>query len=71
VTLVFVPLGLGTMQALQNTEFLIFVLGCVVVYGGYKLFRRYSDPSRYSDSSHTVLSTISSFRGGEASSSWS
>jgi uncharacterized membrane protein YgcG len=71
VTLVFVPLGLGTMQALQNTKFLIFVLACVVVYGGYKLFRRYSGPSRYSGSSHTVLTTISSFRGGEASSSWS
>ena len=65
VTLVFVPLGLGTMQAVQNTEFFVFVLACVVVYGGYNLFRRYSG------SSHTVLTTISSFRGGEASSSWS
>lgn len=65
VTLVFVPLGLGAMQALQNTKFLIFVLVCVVLYSGYKLLHRHPDASQ------SVLRTISSFRGGEASSSWS
>ena len=65
VTLVFVPLGLGTMQALQNTTFLVFVLVAVVVYSGYRLLRRNPDAPQ------SVLNTISSFRGGEASSSWS
>jgi uncharacterized membrane protein YgcG len=65
VTLVFVPLGLGTMQALQNTKFFVFALVCVVVYSGYKLLRRYPDAPE------AVLTTISSFHGGEASSSWS
>lgn len=64
-TFVFVPLGLGTMQALQNTKFFVFVLVCVVLYSGYKLLHRSSDAS------HSVASTISSFQGGEASSYWS
>jgi hypothetical protein len=53
------------MQALQNTKFSLFILACVIVYSGYKLLRRYPDASR------SVSRTISSFRGGEASSSWS
>jgi uncharacterized membrane protein YfcA len=65
VTLVFVPLGLGTMQALQNTKFFVFALVCVVIYSGYKLLHR--NPG----APEAILSTISSFRGGEASSSWS
>jgi hypothetical protein len=64
-TLVFVPLGLGTMQALQNTKFFVFTLVCVVVYSGYKLLRRYPDAPE------AALTKISSFHGGEASSSWS
>ena len=65
VTLVFVPLGLGTIQALQNTTVFVVVLVCVVVYSGYKLLHRYPDAPE------SVLRRISSFRGGEASSSWS
>lgn len=63
-TLVFVPLGLGTIQALQNTKFFVFVLVCVVVYSGYKFLSRDS-------TSQSVVRTISSFRGGEATGSWS
>lgn len=65
VTLVFVPLGLGTIQALQNTTVFVVVLVCVVVYSGYKLLHRHPDAPE------SVLRRISSFRGGEASSSWS
>lgn len=65
VTLVFVPLGLGAMQALQNTKVFVFALVCVVIYSGYKLLRRYPDATG------SALGTSSSFRGGEASSSWS
>lgn len=64
-TLVFVPLGLGTMQALKNTKFFVFVLVSVVLYGGYKLLRRNPNVPR------SVLRSVSSFQGGEASSSWS
>lgn len=65
VTLVFVPLGLGTMQALKNTTFLVIVLVCAVVYGGYRFLRH--NPHR----TRAVVRSISSFKGGEASSSWS
>ena len=65
VTLVFVPLGLGTMQALQNTKFFVFALVCVLLYSGYKLLHRYPNAP------DAVASKISSFRGGESSSSWS
>lgn len=64
-TLVFVPLGLGTMHALQNTKFFLFVLACVVVYSGHKLLSRHPDAAR------SVVDTVSSFQGGEASASWS
>ncbi len=63
--LVFVPLGLGTMQALQNTTVLIIVLVCAVAYVGYKLLRPALEPPQ------AVLAALSSFRGGEASSTWS
>lgn len=65
VTLVFVPLGLGTMQALQNKEFLVFVLVCTVVYSGYRFLRRTPETAGSAGRS------ISPFQGGEASSSWS
>lgn len=65
VTLVFVPLGLGTMRALQNTEFFVFVLVCVVVYSGYRFLRRNPRSTR------SFIDSMSSFKGGEASSSWS
>lgn len=65
VVLVFVPLGLGTMQALQNRDVLIFVLVCTIVYGGIRFLRRNPEAPT------SALSTISSFGGGEASSSWS
>jgi hypothetical protein len=63
--LVFVPLGLGTMQALQNRGFLIFVLVCTILYGGVRFLRRNPEASK------AAFSTIPSFGGGEASSSWS
>jgi hypothetical protein len=62
---VFVPLGLGMVQALQNTKFFVFTLVAVVAYSGYKLLRRYPNAP------DAVVSKISSFQGGEASSSWS
>ena len=65
VSLVFVPLGLGTMKALQNTKFFVFALVSVVLYSGYKLFRR--NPNAPQD----VFRFVSSFMGGKASSSWS
>jgi len=65
VTLVFVPLGLGTMKALQNTTFFVVIVVCGVAYTGYKLLYRTSSGSE------SGPSPIATFRGGEASSSWS
>lgn len=65
VTLVFVPLGLGAMQALQNATVSAFVLVSVIAYSGYRLLRR--NPG----ATQSVFRSVSSFKGGEGSSSWS
>jgi hypothetical protein len=64
VTLVFVPLGLGAIRALQNTTVFVGALVCVGVYMGYKLLHR--DPD-----SASGPSPLASLGGGGASSSWS
>jgi len=60
--IVFLPLGLGTMKALQNTDILLFVLGWGALYGAYNLIIR---PTRA-----TSPQSSTSFTGGAASSSW-
>lgn len=64
-TLVFVPIGLGTVHALQDLRVLVFVLGATLVYGALRLIRRNSVPHP------SVVDPESSFRGGTGSSSWS
>jgi uncharacterized membrane protein YgcG len=64
-TLVFVPIGLGTVHALQDLRVLVFVLGATLVYGALRLIRRNSV------SHPSVVDPGSSFRGGTGSSSWS
>jgi len=64
-TLVFVPLGLGTMWALQNTKFFVFALVGAVLYSGYKLLKNNPDIPQ------TAVRSLSSWGGGEASGSWS
>jgi len=64
VSLVFLPLGLGAVQALQNTMVLIVTLVVVVGYGTYRLIHS-------SVASTTIERAVSSFRGGTGSSSWS
>lgn len=64
-TLVFVPLGLGTVRALQNTEFFVFVLVCIGIYA----IHRYSH--RESDGPDHTTGASSAGPGGRASASWS
>jgi hypothetical protein len=63
--IVFMPFGLGAMQALQNPEVFWTVLVGLLVYSVYKLLRRSPEATR------RVVRSLSSFGGGEASSSWS
>lgn len=64
VTLVFVPFGLGAVQALENTTVLVVALVAVVGYSAYRLI--------HSSAASTVTDrVVSSFRGGAGSSSWS
>jgi hypothetical protein len=60
-TIVFLPLGLGTMTALQNRSVLLFALGAGAVYGAYRLIVRPGRRPRRLDASPT---------GGRASSTW-
>jgi hypothetical protein len=64
-SVVFMPFGLGAMQALQNAEVFWTVLVGLLVYSVYKLLRRSPEATR------SVVRSLSSFGGGEASSSWS
>lgn len=63
-TLVFVPLGLGAVHALQNTEVFVFVLVCIGIYTLYRVAQRASDaPDR-------TEGVSSSGPGGRASATW-
>jgi hypothetical protein len=66
--LAFAALGAWTMAALRgDTGFLVLVLGSGAVYGGYRLWRRLAS----SDAQEDVQEPDTTFRGGEASASWS
>lgn len=64
ITLIFVPLGLGTVEILQNTEVLVSVL----LFGaGYLAYRTWN-PDAISKWSSALQDA--GFQGGEASGSW-
>ena len=62
--IVFMPFGLGAMQALQNPKFFWTVLVGLLVYSVYKLLRQSPEAT------NAVVRSFSSFGGGEGSSSW-